>query len=74
MKEFLEIAYNEKIVFSTRGVKDCLYHQHGITYKGMFDLRIIEVMERGKVKTYAKLPHEAIVSMLEYFIHALVSR
>ncbi|KAL5262240.1 hypothetical protein ACHWQZ_G007831 [Mnemiopsis leidyi] len=58
MREFLEIPYNEKVVFDTREVKDCLTNNHGFIYKGMFDLRIIEVMQRGKVKTYMGLPHE----------------
>ncbi|XP_063692369.1 uncharacterized protein LOC134824395 [Bolinopsis microptera] len=60
MRDFLEIPYNEKVVFDTREVKDCLTNNHGFVYKGMFDLRIIEVMQRGKVKTYKGLPHEKI--------------
>ena len=32
-------------------------------FSGMFDLRIIEVMQRGKIKTYKGLPHEKIVSI-----------
>ena len=35
MKEFLEIPYNEKVVFDTREVKDCLSSNHGIIYKGL---------------------------------------
>ena len=32
-------------------------------FSGMFDLRIIEVMQRGKIKTYKGLPHEKMVSI-----------
>jgi len=60
MKEFLETCYQEKTMFNVRGVKDLLYNCHNITLKGVLDLRIVEIYERGKIKTQVTLPYVQI--------------
>ena len=60
VREFLKDPQIEKIVFDGRHFSDYLLNVHGLAFRGMYDLMVLEAMERTSLATLRDLPGRVV--------------